>query len=261
MDLGIAGKVALVLGASGGLGGGSARALAAEGVRVVATGRDTTKLDALVSSIVSAGGQASKAMLDLQDIDSISGVITKVEETVGPIEILVNISGGPPPGVVQGQPLSLWRDQFEAMILSVIALTDRVLPGMRERGWGRIITNTSSGPISPIPQLGISNTLRSSLHGWSKSLSTQIAQEGITSNIIVPGRIATARVEKLDADAAERSGKPQSEVIAASEAAIPAGRYGTVEEFGATVAFLASQQASYITGSIIRVDGGLIPSV
>lgn len=261
MDLGIAGKVALVLGASGGLGGGAARALAAEGVRVVCAGRDLSKLDATVAAIRQAGGEASAVRLDLSDIASIDDVVSQIERSVGSIDILVNVSGGPVPSVVQGQPLDTWRAQFEAMVLSIIALTDRVLPGMRQNGWGRIITNTSSGPITPISNLGLSNTLRSSIHGWSKSLSNQVAADGVTCNVVVPGRIATARVEKVDADAAERSGRPLADVIAESEASIPVGRYGTSDEYGAVVAFLASQQATYVTGSIVRVDGGMIPSV
>ncbi|MFM6974294.1 MAG: SDR family oxidoreductase [Agromyces sp.] len=261
MDFGIAGKVALVLGASGGLGGGAARALAAEGVRVVCAGRDLAKLDETVARIRAAGGEATSMHLDLSDIAAIDDVVGRIERSVGGIDILVNISGGPTPSVVQGQPLDTWRSQFEAMVLSIIALTDRVLPGMRHRGWGRIITNTSSGPIAPISNLGLSNTLRSSLHGWSKSLSQQVAADGVTCNVVVPGRILTPRVQKVDADAAERLGKPLDEVIAASEASIPAKRYGTTDEYGAVVAFLASEQASYVNGSIVRVDGGLIPSV
>ncbi|MGV1033762.1 MAG: SDR family oxidoreductase [Microbacteriaceae bacterium] len=261
MDFGIAGKVALVLGASGGLGGGSARALAAEGVRVVCAGRDLAKLDQTVAAIRAAGGEASAVQLDLADLSQIDPVVSQIERSVGSIDILVNISGGPTPSVVQGQPLDTWRAQFEAMVLSIIALTDRVLPGMRQNGWGRIITNTSTGPISPISNLGLSNTLRSSLHGWSKSLSNQVGADGVTCNIVVPGRIATARVEKVDADAAERQGVPVAEIEAKSAALIPVGRYGTSDEYGAVVAFLASQQASYVTGSIIRVDGGMVPSV
>lgn len=261
MDLGIAGKVALVLGASGGLGRGAARALAAEGVRVVCAGRDLGKLDDTVRRIREAGGDASSVRLDLADVASIDDVVSHIERSIGSIDILVNVSGGPAPSVVQGQPLDTWRAQFEAMVLSVIALTDRIVPGMQQRGWGRIITNTSSGPITPISNLGLSNTLRSCIHGWSKSLANLVAADGVTVNVVVPGRIATARVEKVDADAAERLGRPLAEVVAESEATIPVRRYGTTDEYGAVVAFLASQQASYVTGSIVRVDGGMIPSV
>jgi 3-oxoacyl-[acyl-carrier protein] reductase len=147
------------------------------------------------------------------------------------------------------------------MVLPVIAITDSVLPGMRERGWGRVITSTSSGVVAPIPNLGMSNTLRLSLVGWSKTLSREVARDGVTANIILPGRIATSRVHSLDAQRAIREGRSVDQVIAESSASIPVGRYGEPQEYGAVVAFLASARASYINGSIIRVDGGLIPSI
>jgi 3-oxoacyl-[acyl-carrier protein] reductase len=147
------------------------------------------------------------------------------------------------------------------MVLSVIGVADRVLPGMKARRWGRLITSTSSGIIAPIPNLAISNTLRLSLLGWSKSLAREIAKDGITANVIVPGRIATGRIRYLDEQKAQREDKRIEDVIAASTASIPVGRYGEPEEYAAVVAFLASNAASYMTGSVIRVDGGLIASV
>src|SRR5262249_48200966 len=148
-----------------------------------------------------------------------------------------------------------------AMVLPVIAITDRVLPGMRARKWGRIITSTSSGVISPIPNLAISNALRLSLAGWSKTLAREVAKDGITANIGLPGRIATGRITFLDEQRAKRDGVPVEKVRADSTASIPAGRYGEPQEYGDVVAFLASERASYITGSVIRVDGGLIASI
>ena len=147
------------------------------------------------------------------------------------------------------------------MVLSVIALTDRVLPGMREKQWGRILTSTSSGIIAPIPNLAMSNTLRSALTGWSKTLSREVAKDGITVNIVVPGRIATERVAFLDRTAATRQGASVEEVEEKSRASIPMGRYGKPEEYADMVAFLASERASYVTGAIIRVDGGQIASI
>ena len=147
------------------------------------------------------------------------------------------------------------------MVLSVIGLTDRVLPSMRARRWGRIVTSTSSGVVAPIPNLAVSNALRLSLVGWSKTLAREVAADGITANIILPGRIATDRIRFLDEQKAKREGKPLEAVVAESTASIPAGRYGRPEEYGDAVAFLASQRASYITGSIIRVDGGYIASI
>jgi len=132
---------------------------------------------------------------------------------------------------------------------------------MKARGWGRIITNTSSGVIAPIPNLAISNALRMSLVGWSKTLAREVAKDGITANIVVPGRIATARVATLDNARAKREGRSVEEVAAESAASIPIGRYGKPEEYADVVAFLASTRAAYITGSVIRVDGGMITSI
>jgi 3-oxoacyl-[acyl-carrier protein] reductase len=146
------------------------------------------------------------------------------------------------------------------MVLSVIAITDRVLPGMKSRGWGRIVTSTSSGIVSPIPNLAISNALRLSLVGWSKTLAREAGKDGITANIVVPGRIATARVAFLDAAKAKREGRSVEDVAAESAAVIPLGRYGRPEEYADVVAFLASERAAFITGSVIRVDGGMIAS-
>lgn len=147
------------------------------------------------------------------------------------------------------------------MVLSVIKITDRVLPGMRERGWGRIVTSTSSGVVAPIPNLAVSNALRLSLVGWSKSLAREVAAHGITSNIILPGRIATDRIRFLDEAKASREKRSVESVVSESTAAIPAGRYGAPEEYADAVAFLASRRASYITGSVVRVDGGYIQSI
>jgi 3-oxoacyl-[acyl-carrier protein] reductase len=144
------------------------------------------------------------------------------------------------------------------IVMSVVGITDRVLPGMRAARWGRVITSTSSGVVAPIPNLGISNALRSALVGWSKTLAREVARDGITANIVLPGRVATDRIRFLDEQKAEREGRPADEVAAESTASIPVGRYGRPEEYGDAVAFLASARASYITGSIIRVDGGLI---
>ena len=261
MDLGLNGKVALVHGAGGGLGGAMAKALAAEGARVAVAGRTLANVERTVAAITEAGGTALALQWDLADLSVIEDQFKAIEDKLGPVNVLVNNTGGPPPTTAAGQSPELWAKSFQQMVLSVIAITDRALPGMRARKWGRIITSTSSGVVSPIPNLGISNALRMSLVGWSKTLAREVARDGITANIVLPGRIATDRITFLDEQKAKREGRTVEEVAAESNAAIPMGRYGDPQEYGDVVAFLASIRASYLTGSVIRVDGGLIASI
>ncbi len=261
MDLGISGKTALVTGASGGLGRAIAVALAAEGVNVAIAARGIDGLRETAALIERAGGRAMPLVWDLAELGCIDDRISEIEDKLGPCEILVNNTGGPPPHAAAGAARELWSSQFQAMVLSVIAITDRVLPAMRSAGWGRIITTASSGVIAPLPNLALSNALRLSLVGWAKTLAGEVAGDGITVNVVAPGRIDTDRVRSLDAARAGRESRSVEEVSAASRATIPMGRYGRPEEFGAMVAFLAGCPASYITGSLHRVDGGLIGSI
>lgn len=258
MDLGLTGKTALVLGGGGGLGSAIACTLAREGAGVAVAGRSMAPLEAVVSAIRADNGKALALEWDLGDLGCIEDRIARVEAELGPVDILVNNTGGPPPSSAAGQPASIWQAQFQAMVLSVIAITDRVLPSMRQHRWGRIITSTSSGMVAPIPNLAISNALRLTLLGWSKTLAGEVARDGITVNVVVPGRIATARVAFLDDRKAQREQRAVTDVAAESAAAIPIGRYGEPQEYANVVAFLASTSASYMTGGVVRVDGGLI---
>lgn len=261
MDLGLKHRVALVLGGSGGLGRAIAVALAAEGAKVAVAGRAPDGIDATRQAVAAVGGSSIGLVWDLGDLSRIEPNIAQVEAELGPVEILVNNTGGPPPTPATGQDPALWTKQFNAMVLSVIATTDRVLPNMRARHWGRIITSASSGVVAPLENLGISNTLRASLLGWSKTLAREVGRDGITANVVLPGRIATARVAALDAAKAQRENRPVADIAAESAATIPLGRYGQPEEYAAMVAFLASDRAAYITGAVFRVDGGIIPSI
>jgi len=261
MDLGIEGKTALVLGGGGGLGRAIACALAAEGVKI---GLGDIQPDALKDSVAlveRAGGKALGVAWDLADLSKIDVNVSEIEKSLGPIDILVNNTGGPPPTPAMGQDSAIWAKHFQAMVLSVIAITDRVLPGMRVRQWGRIVTSTSSGVVAPIPNLAISNALRLSLVGWSKTLAREVGRDSITCNVVLPGRVATPRIRFLDEQRAGREHREVAAVVAESTASIPLGRYGEPKEYGDVVAFLASQRASYITGSVIRIDGGLIASI
>ena len=261
MDLGIKNKTALVFGAGSGLGQAMAIALAKEGVKVALAGRSMAKLEETSQLIQTAGGKTFCISWDLANLGIIDQNFSQVEKELGPVDILVNNTGGPPPTTAANQSAALWAEKFQEMVLSVIAITDRAIGGMKERGWGRIITSTSSGAITPIPNLAISNTLRASLHAWSKTLSRELAPFGITANVIVPGRIATDRIKFLDSARAQRENKTVEEVELDSLKTIPMGRMGRPEEYGQVAAFLASQAASYITGSVVRVDGGNIPNI
>jgi 3-oxoacyl-[acyl-carrier protein] reductase len=218
----------------------------------------------LILNWLFARKNAGKFILRFDDTDtarSTQAFAAGIEADLGPIDILVNNTGGPPPTPVAGQKPEDWEKFFRSMVVSVIAITDAVLPGMRERKWGRIITSTSSGVVAPIPNLGLSNALRLSLVGWSKTLAREVGRDGITTNIVLPGRIATGRITFLDEQKAKREGRGVEDVSAESTASIPLGRYGDPTEYGDMVAFMASARASYLTGSVIRVDGGLIASI
>jgi 3-oxoacyl-[acyl-carrier protein] reductase len=261
MDLGLQGKTALVLAGGGGLGRAIARALASEGANVAVAGVRADSIAATQAALASMGSKSISLLWDLADLSQIDGNVAKVERELGPVDILVNNTGGPPPTTASGQDPAVWSKQFQSMVLSVIATTDRVLPNMRTRHWGRVITSTSSGVEAPIPNLAISNTLRLSLVGWSKTLAREVAKDGITANIVAPGRIATDRIKFLDEAKAKREGRSVEDVEAENATTIPIGRLGKPEEYGDVVAFLASERSAYITGSVIRVDGGMIPSI
>ncbi|MCF3642877.1 SDR family oxidoreductase [Rhizobium sp. TRM95111] len=262
MDLGITGKRALVLASSRGLGKGIATALAAEGADVLLCGRSAETLAANAEAINARGaGRADWVEADLTDAAAVDDLARAVDGALGGLDILVNNSGGPTPGsteAMSGETLMLY---FQSMVLRQIALANRFLPAMKAQRWGRILTVASSGVIEPIPGLALSNTLRPALAGWSKTLAAEVAEFGITTNLLLPGSILTDRLTSLDRAAAERSGRPVEEITAQSERAIPARRYGTVEEFAAVAAFLCSARASYVTGTLVRCDGGAARSL
>jgi 3-oxoacyl-[acyl-carrier protein] reductase len=245
MDLRLEGRRALVTGASKGIGFGIAKTLAAEGVTVAMTSRSRERIEGAASEI-----GATPFEHDTADVDGAAALIDRVEEDLGQLDILITNSGGPPAGP---DPLGFtreqWEDAYRMLVLGPMALVDRAIPGMRERGFGRIVGVSSSAVREPIPALMLSNAHRSGLLAAFKTISRQIAGDGVTVNSVLPGRIATDRL-------ADTSGSLEGAEHAAREQ-VPAGRLGTIEEMGAAAAFLCSEQAGYITGQAVLVDGGL----
>jgi 3-oxoacyl-[acyl-carrier protein] reductase len=250
MDLGLNGRVALVTGGSRGIGRGIAEALAAEGARVALTSR-SADAGAEVAGRIGAGAKAY--IFDSDDLGAVDGLVSAVERDLGPVDVYIANTGGPP---VAADPLSFTDEQWAAahrtLIASPMAVLRRVLPGMRERGWGRVVAVSSSAAVEPLPGLQLSNAHRPGLLGAFKHLARETAGDGVTFNAVLPGMILTDRIVGNNGS-----------VEAAQEAArgnVPAGRLGDVAEIAAAAVFLASDRASYVTGQSLRVDGGLTRS-
>lgn len=253
MDLGISGKRALVCASSKGLGFGCARALAAEGVDLVMNGRGAEHLESAAASIRDEFGVSVQTVAT--DVTTAEGQAALLE-AAGAADILVNNAGGPPPGV-----WSDWeRDDFikalDSNMLTPIALIKGLVPGMMERGWGRVVNITSQAVRAPIPVLGLSNAARTGLTGYVAGTARQVAASGVTINNLLPGIHATDRADALDNGVAQQQGISIDEARAQRAATIPAGRYGTSDEFGAACAFLCSQHAGFIIGQNWLLDGG-----
>lgn len=256
MDTGLKGKNVLIPGSSAGIGLAIAQALADEGANVVLAARREEVVQAEAAKLPAAVGIG----MDLNEEGAPARLVEQAEQAFGPIDVLVLNGGGPPPGgaadITDEQALAA----VHQLLLQHIRLTSLVLPGMRQRGWGRIVAVGSSGVQSPLPNLSLSNIGRAGLAGYLKTLASEVAADGVTVNMVLPGRIDTDRVASLDIAAAKRTGATPAEARKSSEATIPAGRYGKPEEFAAVVAFLASAPAAYVTGEQIRCDGGLVRS-
>ena len=249
MDLGLEGRVALVTGGSKGIGFGIASGLAAEGARVAVAARDAERVRDAAAQI---GGHG--VVFDSADLEAVPGAIADVESALGPLEIYVANTGGPPAGP---DPLAFSRAQWEeahrTLLLSPMAFIERLLPGMRERGWGRVLAVSSSAIREPIAAIQLSNAHRPGLVAAFKVLAKQAAADGVTFNSVLPGRIATERAFATAGSAAAAE--------ASARETIPAGRLGTVEEMAAPAVFLCSTRASYVTGTTLLVDGGMTASV
>jgi 3-oxoacyl-[acyl-carrier protein] reductase len=249
MDLGIRDRVALVTGASKGIGRAIAAELTAEGARVAISSRSRERIDATAAEI-----GATAFVHDTHDLDAAPALVESVASELGPVEILVSNSGGPPFGA---DPLGFTREQWEAayreLVLAPVELIEQVLPGMRERGFGRIVSVGSTSVREPIPYLMLSNTHRTGLLAALKTIAREVAADGVTVNSVLPGRIATDRL-------ADSAGSLEGAAEAA-RTTVPAARLGTVEEMAAAAAFLCSARASYVTGTAMLVDGGLTQSI
>ena len=259
MDLGLQERVAIVAAASKGLGKAVALGLAHEGARVALFSRDEAQIRAAGDEIKrETSGDVLPLAADVTREEDLRRVVDATLERWGRIDILFNNAGGPPPGRFEDFGDAEWQKAFELNLLSTIRLTRLVLPSMRERRWGRIITSTSISVRQPIDNLILSNAIRSGVTAMAKTLSNEVAREGITVNTIAPGRIDTERLRTMDAATARKQGISVEEAQRQSEALIPLGRYGDPAEFAALAVFLASERSSYITGQTMLVDGGLL---
>lgn len=262
MDLGIEGKSALVAASSRGLGRAAAEELAAEGADLTICARGEETLEAARREIESTHGVRVTAVpADLSTPEGVDRMVEGALEAHGRVDILVTNTGGPPPGPFEAHGRETWRDAYQNLLEGAMAMIRGVLPGMKEAGWGRILTVTSIAVKQPVDGLILSNSLRAAVTGMARTLANEVAPHGITVNNVMPGYTRTDRTEGLAREtAAERDTVPEK-IVAGWEAEIPAGRLAEPEEFAALVAFLASERAGYITGTSIPVDGGWIRSL
>jgi 3-oxoacyl-[acyl-carrier protein] reductase len=262
MDLGIKGKIALVVASSRGLGRAVAEELAAEGANLVLCARNEAALNATADAIrKSTGAQVVTVAADISDPAQVEAVWSRAQKEFGRADILVTNSGGPPAGPFESHSAAAWSAAVRLNLDSVVNLTRLVLPGMKERHWGRIINITSIAVKQPVDNLILSNSVRAAVTGFARTLANEVATHGVTVNCVMPGYTLTDRVVELaNANAKHRGTSAQTET-AVWESQIPMGRLGTPREFAAMVAFLASERASYTTGASIAVDGGWIRSL
>jgi len=258
MDLQLTGKIALIVASSKGLGKAIAKQLAEEGCDVMLTSRSAGQLAVARQHLLpSAKGRVECCPCDITNLDDIQKLVVETRERLGPVDILINNAGGPPGGGFDQVDDAAWQEAFELNLLSYVRLIREVLPDMKQNG-GRIINVTSSSIKQPIPGLILSNAFRMGILGLAKSLADELAPYNILVNTVAPGRIATDRTNYLDQLKADKRGISKEQVVAESLQNIPLKRYGETEEFARVVCFLASGASSYVTGSTLMVDGGMV---
>jgi 3-oxoacyl-[acyl-carrier protein] reductase len=258
MDLGIKDRIALVCGASKGIGWACAKVLADEGVKVILLARSGDLLKERVKELQSRGKIASFIEADLTYTQKLPDIVKQANSIYGQIDILINNAGGPPAGENLSFHSGDWEDAFRLTFLSTEELTRLILPSMAERGWGRIVNLTSVSVIQPVNSLILSNSIRMAIIGYAKTLSLEFAGKGITINNIATGYTFTKRIDELAENRSKSSGKGKDDVIKDMEQSIPARRMAKPEEIGYAVAFLSSDRASYITGMTLPIDGGIV---
>lgn len=261
MDMGLKGKTALILGASQGLGNAIAEKLAAEGANLILASRRLETLEAIAKDMSAKYGvDVQCAAIDLSDSTQLDAFCERIRDEFKP-DILLNNAGGPPPSPSTGVAQDVWKSAAQGLLFSLIQVTEAAVDVMRAKKWGRIVAIGSSGVVQPIPNLAVSNTIRGAMAGFCKTLSAEVAGDGITVNMVLPGKIDTARVGQLDTARAKREDKSLEQVRTEIAASLPAKRYGQPEEFASVAVFLMSEPAGYVTGQMTRVDGGMIRSI
>lgn len=262
MNLGLGGKVAIVAAASQGLGRAIAEEISAEGATVVVCGRRATAIAKTANEIAArSGNKVLGVEADVSVPDDVTRLVAEAQDSFGQIDILVTNAGGPPPGPFETHDASAWESAFRLTLMSAVNLTRAVLPGMKERRWGRILNITSIAAKQPVDNLMLSNSLRAAVTGFARTLANEVAEHGITVNNLLPGYTLTERVESLASASAQRERVSPDEIRSRWEREIPMRRLAEPREFAALAAFLASDRASYITGQSIAVDGGWIRSL
>jgi 3-oxoacyl-[acyl-carrier protein] reductase len=261
MDLGLRGRVALVTGASSGLGLATARALAAEGATVAMAARREEVLEREAAAIASAGGKALAVAADVSRAAEIERLVGRVLDAHGRVDVLVANAGGPPSTTFATTSDEQYAAALELNLLSSVRLARAVVPGMRERRWGRVVFITSMAAKQPLPGLLLSNTARAGLLGFAKTLATEVARDNVLVNTVLPGHFDTDRAVELARARADREGRSVDDVMVQRRGGVPLGRTGDPTEFAAVVAFLVSERASFVTGAALQVDGGQVASL
>jgi 3-oxoacyl-[acyl-carrier protein] reductase len=256
MDLGLSNRVALVCGASRGIGYAVAAELAREGAQVAICARDAASVAAAAAKLSKLGAAVLPIVADLSTAEGPGEVAANVLERYGRVDVLVTNTGGPPPGPALATDWAAWTRAAELLLRSAVELTRALVPGMQQRKWGRVIGITSITVKKPIPSLVLSNSLRAAVTGFYRTLADEFGPDGVTVNTVLPGYVATERLDELAAAATKRTGATRESIFESYRAGTPVGRIGSPEEIAAVVAFLASERASYVTGQAILVDGG-----